>query len=451
MTTTQKTEVLFVKEWRDSMPTPPASSSGVQGNILKSFGRDHAVYLFVRFDDERVRPVLGNILRSFVTPADRQDEITTRRKRDREIAESRGESYDQPGVGVGMFGLSAKGYQRLGLSHLSPTDPTASSDPFRDGMQAKTSYAWDPLLESWERSYRDKEIDAFLLLAHDSPVQLAEAEVKAKTELSNIGDIVAQERGGRLRMRQSNKDLEHFGFNDGVARTPSPEKVLTPEVAHGAEQPTFGSYAVFLKIEQNVLEFDSVTAELARVAASEGVSVSAEEIRERVIGRKRNGDPLVPFKDGDPNNFTFQGEADDRCPFHAHVRMMNRREKGLEEPLVLRRGMTYGPVRTDLMAPDRQLTPPSSGVGLLFLSFQRSLYDFLGLMQRARTNRDPVLSHKKQWHPAFFNSIARTVRGSPGQRWRLGGKDIVFPIADLTNIRGGEYFYIPSMNFIKNL
>lgn len=428
------------------MPSPVVSPDDVQGNILKSFGRDHAVYLFFRCDGTGVQSDLGRLLRTFVTPASLQQANTDSRRRDRAISESRGETFDQPGIGVGMFGLSASGYKRLGLEGVMPRLSAGAVDPFGAGMKVGgPNYPWQPRIDLWEENYRTEEIDGFLLLAHDSVTQLEAAEATVRTELDRIGEIVAREQGGRLRRGQPQRDLEHFGFSDGVAQIPVPEDVFTADVTTGpGGLPSHGSFAVFMKMEQNVLAFERVTADLAQQA-----DVAAEDVRERVVGRRRNGYPLVAFQNGDPNDFSFAGEGDDRCPFHAHVRMMNPRD-GTATRAIVRRGMTYGPPRVDLASPGRQL-PPSSGVGLLFLSFQKSLNDFLFLMRRARTYRDPLLSHSGDWKAAFTNSITCTRDGTPGQRWRLNGRDICYPVADLTTIRGGEYFYVPGMDFIRRL
>ena len=73
------------------------SESIVQGNVLRAFSRQNAVYLFVRFDNkpDQVRPRLRELLRSIVTSA--ADQSAT------------------PDNPLGMVGFSMTGYTRLGL------------------------------------------------------------------------------------------------------------------------------------------------------------------------------------------------------------------------------------------------------------------------------------------------------------------------------------------------
>src|SRR5215475_6979197 len=55
----------------------PCPADEIQGNILKSFARQYATYLFVRFSDDagRVRPALQGLLSRFVASAARQADL----------------------------------------------------------------------------------------------------------------------------------------------------------------------------------------------------------------------------------------------------------------------------------------------------------------------------------------------------------------------------------------
>jgi len=63
---------------------------------------------------------------------------------------------------------------------------------------------------------------------------------------------------------------------------------------------------------------------------------------------------------------------------------------------------------------------------------------------------------------AAFDPVATLVSGGPppigcvrdaqpGQTWTIQGSEICFPFANLTTLRGGEFFYIPSMRLIRKL
>ena len=65
--------------------------------------------------------------------------------------------------------------------------------------------------------------------------------------------------------------------------------------------------------------------------------------------------------------------------------------------------------------------------------------------------RDPILARSAHWTLDDTSPVRAIDRGRPAQNWNLGGQEIPYPIADLTTLRGGEYFYMPSLNFIRAL
>ena len=100
--------------------------------------------------------------------------------------------------------------------------------------------------------------------------------------------------------------------------------------------------------------------------------------------------------------------------------------------------MTYGPADN-----------AEGARGLLFMSLHRSIMDFTSLMFRAESSRDPVLSTTADWTPHYTPPNGCLVGRLPGQKWEFSGQTVCYPIANLTTIRGGEYFYIPSLSFIR--
>ena len=408
------------------------SESVVQGNVLRGFARQNAVYLFVRFDNnpDRVRPRLRELLRSIVTSAADQSAAP-----------------DKP---LGMVGLSMTGYVRLGLEMAAPSEEALGSSVFRAGMRHSdespaSKYWWDLQIDSWEDGYRE-EIDAFLFLADNDAMRLTEAVREAKKALSEIAIIVAEEPGSTLRAAHREQwPVEHYGFREGLAKILNHERVFTQErLSDGSSGPStgYGCFAAFLKLEQNVLRFLRESQNLARkINDCNGHTATAREIRELSLGRRFDGTPLAPQRSSDPDDFTFEGVSEEVCPYHAHVRAMNPRD-GTAVPWILRRGMIYGPERKDLNEPNIRQLPPSAGSGLLFLSFQRSLYDFIGLMARGQKSLDPILVR---------SGAAGSTNGDKGQKWTIGGREVYYPMNDLTTIRGGAYFYVPSMLFIERL
>jgi hypothetical protein len=191
---------------------------------------------------------------------------------------------------------------------------------------------------------------------------------------------------------------------------------------------------VWLKIEQHVERFRKASAELCARAAAHGVQMEPAQIEEMCVGRRRDGTPLALQTNGD-NDFTLRDVPAALCPFQAHIRAMHPRQ-GEPTRLIVRRGMVYGTEQAG---------------GLMFLAFLRSLHDFLFLVQRSIRWRDPILANSSHWTLDDTSPVRGMDRGRPAQKWNLAGEEIHFPIADLTTVRGGEYFYIPSLNFLRGL
>jgi len=135
-----------------------------------------------------------------------------------------------------------------------------------------------------------------------------------------------------------------------------------------------------------------------------------------------------------------------RCPFHAHVRKVNPRSK--EEPiLIARRGMTYYEKerRQDL------LDEPDEGVGILFMCFQKSIQEqFEFIQQRANNARfpkkgvgiDPIIGQN--------NNPDRAQNWNP--TWNKSSKNpVVYDFQDVVTLKGGNYFYAPSISFLRTL
>jgi deferrochelatase/peroxidase EfeB len=123
---------------------------------------------------------------------------------------------------------------------------------------------------------------------------------------------------------------------------------------------------------------------------------------------------------------------------------------------ITRRGITYG-TRAKHPDDDQSLNDlPIGGVGLLFMCFQASITDQFAFMQQSwvnsegfllpQTGVDPVIAQApaapapipQTWHPEFGNPspLAPTVGFSFGQ---------------FVTLKGGEFFFAPSIPFLKGL
>jgi deferrochelatase/peroxidase EfeB len=181
---------------------------------------------------------------------------------------------------------------------------------------------------------------------------------------------------------------------------------------------------------------------------------SLEKAGAMAVGRFRDGTPLVPSltpdPEADPNDFHYglQDRDGAQCPFHAHIRKTNPRgdlpDSDLERAKrIVRRGITYD----DRSDGDSSTATPSKGVGLLFMCFQANLDQFVIQQEgsdgndfaRIGTGFDAVIG---QYHGTGPEPVEQT--------WPSTG-DVKFKMVNFVRMRGGEYFFAPSMTFLKGL
>lgn len=444
-----------------SLPEADALLSSIQGNILKSHGRDHAAHVFLTYgaDPAKNRRWLAEFARNHVTNASRQ-----KRARNAWMADG------GPGQLFTSVGLAYTGYQALQIPDAEiPADPD-----FRLGMknqaQSRRPYN-DPPAEQWEASFQGR-VDAIIIFAHDDPKQLADAVTQTVASLQGIASAIWVEGGSRLLFSFPGEaeptTIEHFGYEDGISNPlfylddiaaeraargsvkwdPAAELALAL-VAEPDSEERYGSYFVFRKLEQNVAGF---RAALEKIAAMPGGSGDADQIGAMAVGRFRNGAPLIPTPPAtDPSGNDFHFKTDDPdgavCPFHAHIRKTNPRG---DTPLpanvermfrIVRRGITYGQ-RPDL-SPGATLPPPAGGVGLLFMSCQSRLEQF-AIQQEGSDSNDFA-----QAGVGVDAVIGQNSTPVP-QEWPKGS-GVRFTMANFVKMLGGEYFFMPSIGMLTSL
>jgi len=433
----------------------------VQGNIVKSHGRDNAEHIFVRFgkDPAEARNWLSQFAAAKVTSALQQEE-------QRRAWRAGG----GPGELFCTVLLSFDGYTALGVPAASvPVEPGRTY--FEKGMknQAAAERPFnDPPAGVWESPYQGS-IHALIVLAHDDSEELSRCSAEIRYSLSGFCDAVWFERGTRLEFDFDGRmaTIEHFGYEDGISNP-----VLTLQAAEEeraargfdkwdgagelslvfAAEPghadRYGSFFVFRKLEQNVRAFKAATAELAGILGD----AADDRAGAMAVGRFRDGTPILPVTAPTPgaplNNFNFR-DADPSgavCPFHAHIRKTNPRgDTPLPPPVergfrIVRRGITYGS-RPDLGSPDLQA--PSAGVGLLFMSYQARLDQF-AIQQEGSDSNDFL-------NPGVGADAVIGQNGAPVPQEWPAGSGIRFTMANFVKMLGGEYFFAPSMAFLREL
>ena len=447
-------------------------ANDVQANIMKGHGREFGRYLMVRLGESQQRDAgsrhdlrvwLSSLAREVVTSAQIQGKQT---KLWRE-APSEGPKPDSGTIVV--IGVTSHGYQVLGIQQENQPEDFEFRVGLRDFRPGSGDYnvhptPWDPGQVHWDPGYREP-IDLLIHLADDNQERLSERALDVKRRIAGVGEVVADERGGR-RIHQgvdSENLIEHFGFVDGISnleagpkakdQKPSNRKywpknssavpltfLFAKEPALPGVPPTYpsyGSFGAFMKLEQDVHRFREKSAELGGM-----LGICPHEAEGLAVGRHQTGRPLVAAVGEDFNDFNFSGDGDQQCPYHSHVRRMNARR---DSPFSLaRRGMNYGPEREDLH-PGVKQTPPGRGSGLLFLSYQSEIRRFSSRMFAALEPRQGGVD-------ALIGRTRTDATNHQTQEWKTkGGDPVPFEMANFVTPRGGEYFFFPSLSFFRNL
>jgi Dyp-type peroxidase family len=431
----------------------------LQGNILKSHGRKHSAHILLRFTaaPRETKQWIQNFARENLTSASQQIEEASRFR-----------ATGQPGKLFTNISLSASGYEALGFDVRKFKE---ENNTFRLGMKHRRRVNIffqnkDPRVPEWEEPYRGV-MHALIMLADNSLDAVDAAVKRTRASVSAVAEIVAEERGQVL--KRGDKAIEHFGYVDGrsnplflkdeleneakEAWDPSASLglVLAPDPFNSAPD-AFGSYFVFRKLEQNVRNFNQAVRDLA-----EQLQLDADLAGAMVVGRFKDGTPVTLKSEpgmGDVNDFNYKNDLDaTRCPFHAHIRKANQRgetpltsEESERSRRIVRRGVPYGERAPEL---DDE---PESGVGLLFMCYQADIAHQFEFLMRVWFD-----------NPRFPEIIGVTgdcpligQDGDAPQKWRTqwgksGARQIRINFGDYVRLKGGEYFFTPSVGFLQGI
>jgi Dyp-type peroxidase family len=466
----------------------------LQGNILKPHGRNVEKHIFLKFTGAPA--AVRAWIRDKVAPG----LLTTARQYDQ--SRERKDDPDFDGGLVKLFFLSAAGYRHLGLN-----PKPFGSGAFKDGMKDQGDGILDAIFSTenkdpkpgrWDAGYRDA-VHALVQLGDDpeDETRLLNAVELVKAEVAGLAQVLAIETGRALRRtvtvggKERVEPIEHFGYFDGISQplftaedldkyylkqgtkgaghwdpSASLDLVLADD-PYSEDDEALGSYLVYRKLHQNVGQWND------RVVATAGaVGVDATLLGATAVGRFKDGTPIVDADQpmGDyTNDFVFKTADPDgwRCPAHAHIRKVNPRgttprtsDASERRRRIARRGIPYGkplPGVCDAMGAE---TDPDMAAdrGLLFLCFQANVEKQFEFIQRTwadnpnfpdnifnlpfqrDTGDDPVIgqdANERQRWPKVW--------GDPA-----GGRE-KFNFEAAVALKGGEYFFAPSLPFLRTL
>ena len=236
-----------------------------------------------------------------------------------------------------------------------------------------------------------------------------------------------------------------------------------------ADPNVFGSYFVFRKLEQNVKGFiaaeTALQNKLSTLAASVGTTYPPDLAGATLIGRFRDGTP-VTLQNHDglapvPNNFDYASDMQGlKCPFHAHIRKTNPRGDtfrlfgapqngvgGERSRIMARRGMIYG--KRKIIA-GKFSDKPSSRVGLLFMAYQGNIGEQFEFTQAQWSNNQGFVKVNHGVDPIIGQGGALAQTRRAGWDDATAATDQTF-FADFVTLKGGEYFFAPSLMFFAQL
>jgi Dyp-type peroxidase family len=426
--------------------------SDIQGDIVRAYGKhyDYTSYLFFHVPDGAAgRAWLGGLV----------DTVSS------DAPWSGGRPPCHTNVAFTCTGLRALGVPEEVLETFS--------EEFRQGMTRRADWLGDTgpsAPENWEPELASGRAHVLVTLnaLDDGARDEVVATLEASQDVELVYELHAQQQPGAVR--------EHFGFADGFAQ-PAIEGVsddprgggvplkgggwrpLAPgEFILGYEDEDSrvdpkrrlpnapadplgrsGTYMVWRKLHQDVALFRRTLAQ-----AAAGYPGGEEELAAKIVGRARDGTPLIPSKDpANTNDFRYYEEDRDgrRCPLGAHIRRSNPRDAlGWDGHLsfrhrIIRRGMPYGdPLPDGVTEDDKQPR------GLVFVAFNASISRQFEGIQVQWLNAGNIfgLGHDKDYILGDSVTTAKmTVQGDPPY--------FISPQPSFVTTRGGEYLFVPGI------
>jgi deferrochelatase/peroxidase EfeB len=331
----------------------------------------------------------------------------------------------------------------------------------------------------WENQFVTDDVHCIVHLYAQSDDAAADA-VQAVRQLSDstgLTELIPHRDGTILSGRWFAVRKMHFGYTDGISELAicwdddaprAPEQIdfrnfllgystdkypSAPASGAAADFARNSTYGLFRWIYQDVAAFNQFLAVQGPELFPELPAADAEELlAAKMMGRWRDGTPLVlsPERPDPPlarsNDFNYAtGDPDgQRCPFSAHIRIVNPRDTPLDPivvegiPRILRRGMPYGaPLQgTADDGVDRGL------VGMFLCADLRKVVHSL-MSWVTRNDFSPVYNANRRVQDPLFGN-----RAMPGTRPeftipRGGGEATVKSLPDFVHTKGTAFLLYP--------
>ncbi len=368
----------------------------------------------------------------------------------------------------------------------------ADPDQFDTFVQTATAGPWNEAFEVL-RSLGTAELDGFEPFGFADGISQPEVDWKQQRktpttqyEYSNVMAL------GELLLGYPN---EYGKFTERPLLKADSRSAVLPNAVDQPKKKDLGrngTYLVMRQLSQDVRKFWQFNYQ-----QSGGDLEEAKRLAAAMVGRKRNGDPLVPILDqvisgidqSDPeevrlNQFTFDEDVSgSRCPFGAHVRRANPRNADLpgrpssllkklltilgldsrrfrEDVMssvrfhrILRRGREYGEELKleDALSPGPEDEPER---GLHFICLNANIARQFEFLQNAwiasskfsalTGETDPLLGNREPVPGCPVTSDFNLPR-EDGLRRRISA------VPQFVRVRGGAYFFLPGLSALRYL
>ncbi len=371
-------------------------------------------------------------------------------------------------------GISYAGLKALGL----PEDSLQTfPEPFREGMAARARQLGDTGLndpKNWDAAYGKGEVHIGVQAFSDSEEDRRRILGVAREQIEglSVSVLAMQDFGAQP------GDLNPLGYEDGIDQPAIEGSGLDPLPGQGKPikagefilgypgesgvplpmpHPDIlgrnGTYVGFRKYQSRVGAFN-------RFLQAHGSNEAERELlAAKLVGRWRSGAPLVLAPEVDNpalgadlqrnNDFNYADDPRGRqAPFGCHIRRMNPRDSKLTRLTdvnlhrLIRRGTTYGPPYDPNALSEADDEVPRGAIFLFISAKAMATSEFLqqewindGNFIGIGDERDPIIGLQQE-------GAAFTIPNEPVRR-RVRG------IETFNVLRGGEYFFMPSLSALK--
>ena len=463
----------------------------IQGIVLKGYGSMINVrYCLLKIEDAKRAKIWLDEIVSKISDGDHSPEMASLN------------------IAFTFHGLKALGLKDANLRNFGREFREGMATPHRQRIlgdfdtSAPTEWRWG----GFARDGKSEENLHILLMVFGKNIEvLNEFYTELEGQFLSKGISIIENLDGQI-----NKDSkEHFGFRDGIAQpviagsgqTGEANNVVAPgefilgyKNQYGVypETPLIeieqgdlnllsddecgsslknigrnGSYLVFRQMEQHVDRFWKFINENSKNEKGELNDAESIKLASKMVGRWPSGAPLVAFPEEDPgklsdmDNFGYSENDKQglRCPFGSHIRRTNPRDafednkaklssKLTNKHRIIRRGRSYGEAID--AGPNNYKTKDE--VGLHFICVNANIENQFEFIQRTWSNNpsfqnlynepDPLTGTQENIDKSLTQNF--TVQDYPTNR-------CIQNLPQFVTIRGGAYFFLPSMSAIKYL